>query len=94
MEIDERYCYFEKYNENEIIAYSIYERLNNLLIYRVEGNDIIKILEIKRKFEFRPEIGWKFYSTIEYNNKILFVLKDKRVILLCHDSAILFNLES
>ena len=93
MEIDERFCYFEKYNENEIIAYSIYESSNDLLIYRVEGKDIIKSLEIKRKFMFRPEIGWNFYSVIGYNNKILFVLKDKRVILLCHDSAILFNLE-
>ena len=93
MEIDGRYCYFEKYNENEIIAYSIYESVNDLLIYRVEGYDIIKSLEIKKKFKFRPEIGWNFYSIIRYNNKILFVLKDKRVILLCHDSAILFNLE-
>ena len=73
MEIDERYCYFEKYNENEIIAYSIYESSNDLLIYRVEGNDIIKSLEIKRKFKFSSEIGWNFYSVIGFNNKILFV---------------------
>jgi len=93
MKIDGRYCYFEKYNENEIIAYSIYEDANDLLIYRVEGNNLIKYLEIKKKFKFREEIGWNCYPIIRYNNKILFVLKDKRIILLCHNSVILFNLE-
>ena len=93
IKIDERYCYFEKYSENEIIAYSIYEDENDLLIYRVEGNDLVKGLEIKKKFKFREEIGWNCYPIIRYNNKILFALKDKRIILLCHDSVLLFNLE-
>jgi len=92
MEIKERYSYFVKYNENEIIAYSKYEDENDLLIFRVEGNDIIKSCEVKKNFKFKEVIGWNFYSIIEYNNKILFVLKDKRIILLCHGAAILLNL--
>ena len=92
MEIEGRYNYFEKYNENEIIAYSKYEDENDLLIFRVEGNNIIKSCEVKKKYNFKEIIGWNGYSIIDYNNKILFVLKDKRIILLCHDAAILLNL--
>ena len=79
--------------KNQIIAYSIYEKSNNLLIFRVEGNDIIQNCEIKSKFEFREVIGWNFYSIIKYNNKILFVLKDKRIILLCHGAVLLLDLK-
>jgi len=93
VEIEGIYCNFEKYSENEIIAYSIYEEFNNLLVFRLEGNDLIKSLEIKKKFKFREEIGYNCYPVINYNNKTLFVLKDKRIILLCHGSALLFNLE-
>ena len=92
MKIQGRYTYFEKYNENEIIAYSNYENENDLLIFRVEGDDIIKSCEVKKKFKFKEVKGWNYYSIIEYNNKILFVLKDKRIILLCHGAAILLNL--
>ena len=79
--------------KNLIIAYSVNERINDLLIFRVEGSDIIKSCEIKRKFNFREEIEWNFYSSIKYNNKILFVLKDKRIVLLCHGAIILLDLE-
>jgi len=92
MEIEGKYSYFEKYNENEIIAYSIYENENNLLIYRVEGRELIKSCEIKKQFKFQEELGRNFYSVIRYNNKVLFVLKDKRIILLCHGDALLLNL--
>ena len=93
MEIEERYSYFEKYNENQIIAYSLYEANDDFLIFRVEGNDIIKSCEIKRNFKFQEEIGWNFYAIRNYNNKILFVLKDKRIILLCHGAVILLDLK-
>ena len=92
IEIKGEYSFFEKYNENVIIAYSKYENKNDLLIFRVEGNDIIKNCEVKRKFKFKEVKGWNGYSIINYNNKILFVLKDKRIILLCHGAAILLNL--
>ena len=93
MEIKGEYTYFEKYNENEIIAYSMYEDKNNLFICRIEGNDIIKTCDIKKEFNFKRIIGWNSYSIREYNNKVLFVLKDKRIILLCHGDALLLNLE-
>ena len=93
LEIKGEYTYFEKYNENEIIAYSMYEDKNNLFICRIEGNDIIKTCDIKKEFSFKRIIGWNSYSIREYNNKVLFVLKDKRIILLCHGDALLLNLE-
>ena len=92
IKIDEDYSYFEKYNDSEIIAYSLYENKNDLFIYRVEGSDIIKSCEVKKKFQFKEVIGWNSYSIFTYNNKILFVLEDKRIILLCHGAAILLNL--
>ena len=92
MEIKGKYTYFGKYNENEIIAYSKYENENDLLMFRVEGNDIIKSCEVKKKYNFKEIKGWNSYPIISYNNKILFVLKDKRIILVCHDVAILLNL--
>ena len=92
IEIEGDYSYFEKYNENEIIAYSIYEDENDLLIYRVEGNDLIKSCEVKKNFKFKEVIGRNYYPLIRYNNKVLFVLKDKRIILLCHGAALLLNL--
>ena len=91
MGIEGEYCYFEKYNENEIIAYSIYENINDLLIYRVEGRDIFKICEVKKKFRFK-KFKRNYYDRKRYNNKVLFVLKDKRIILLCHNNALLLNL--
>ena len=92
IKIKGEYSFFEKYNENEIIAYSMYEDENDLLIFRVEGNDIVKSCEVKKQFKFKEVIGWNSYPIIEYNNKILFVLKDKRIILLCHNAAIILNL--
>ena len=92
IKIKGEYNYFEKYNENEIIAYSKYENENDLLIFRVEGNDIVNSCEVKQKFKFNKVIGWNGYSIIEFKNKILFVLKDKRIILLCHNDAVLLNL--
>ena len=93
MEIEGRYSFFEKYNENEIIAYSKYENVNDILIYRVEGNNLIKTCEVKKNFKFREILGRNYYSIIRYNNKTLFVLKDKRIILLCHGEVLLLNLE-
>ena len=92
MEINGEYSYFEKYKENEIIAYSIYENINDLLIYRVEGRDIFKTCEVKKKFKFKKILGRNYYDLKRYDNKLLFVLKDKRIILLCHGNALLLNL--
>jgi len=93
IEIKGNYNYIEKYNEKEIIAYSIYEDENDLFIYRIEENNIIKTCDIKKNFKFKRIIGWNNYSIREYNNKVLFVLKDKSIILLCHGDALLLNLE-
>jgi len=92
IEIKGKYSYFEKYNESEIIAYSKHKNENDLLIFRVEGNDIIKSCEVKNKLKFKDLIGCYSYLILECNNKILFALKDKRIILLCHGSTILLKL--
>jgi len=93
LKIEDELC-LEKYNENEIIAYSKYDYENDLLIFSVEGSDIIKSCEVKNKIEFKEVKGWNSYSNRikESNNKILFVLKDKRIILFCHGIAILLSL--
>ena len=74
-----------KYDENYLIAISINEYKNNLLIFKIEGNNLVKSCEIKTKFKFEEKYGRNGYTVRGYNNKILFVLKDKRIILLCHE---------
>ena len=82
-----------KYNNDYLIAFSEYEEKNDLLIYKVEGNDLVKSCVVKNTFVFKKKIGWNGYSIYEYNNKFLFALKDKRIIMLCHRAIYLLKLE-
>ena len=93
IKLEDHYYYLSKYNNDYLIAYSEYEKSNNLLIYKVEGNDLVKNLEIKNTFGFNQNIGYNCYPIYRYNNKFLFTLKDKRLIILCHGAINILNLE-
>ena len=82
-----------KYNNDYLIAFSEYEEKNDLLIYKVEGNDLVKSCVVKNTFVFKEKIGFNGYTIYEYNNKFLFALKDKRIIMLCHRAIYLLKLE-
>ena len=84
--------YLYKYIENYLIGISTYEKDNDLLVFKVEDNNLIKTCEIKTKLLFEERHGINGYAVRGYNNKILYTLKDKRVILLCHEKMYVLTL--
>ena len=91
--LENYYDYIYKYNNDYIIAFSEYEKRNNLLIYKVQGNNLLKNLVVKNTFGFNQNIGYNCYPIYRYNNKFVFTLKDKRLIILCNGAINLLNLE-
>ena len=87
------YDYLYKYNNQTIIAISERERYNNLFIYKIDNNNLIKNCEIKTKFAFQESYGINHYVVRGYNNKTLFVLNDKRVVMICHNKIYILSLE-
>ena len=75
---------FYKYDHNHIISMPYYEKENNLILYKYEKNQLIKEKEFKNDIKFNEVIGWNGYSINEYKDKNLLVLKDKRIIIVCH----------
>ena len=81
-----------KYDNNYLISYSKYENDNNLSILKIEGNDLIQTCEVKNTFRYKENIGWNGYPVYDFYNKILFILNDKRVIMICHGVIYCLNL--
>ena len=75
-----------KYSNDLLIGASIYEQENNFLVFHIEENDFIHTCTIKTNFKFY-ERYINGDRVLKYNNKILFTLNDKRVILLCDQCA-------
>ena len=86
------HSYLYKYIDDYVIEISIYEEKNNLLVFKVENNNLIKTCHVKTKLIFDEETGINDYAIRGYNNKILYTLKDKRVILLCHENIYVLTL--
>ena len=93
MNLKNYYNYVYKYDSHHIIAISEYENENNILVYKVENNDLIEKCEIKTAFNFKEVIGWNGYSIRGYENKKLLVLNDKRIIMICHETIYILSLE-
>lgn len=91
--VNNSYYYLYKYNDDYLISISQNENNNNLLIYKVEENNIVEKTEIKQNFKFDIKYGFNHYPIQEYNNKILFTLQDKRIILLCHHKITILSLK-
>ena len=73
-----------KYSNNYLITVSMNEKENNITVFKINKNDFIHACTIKTNFWFY-EIFINDDKVIKYNNKILFTLKDKRVIIFCHE---------
>ena len=81
-----------KYSNNLLIGASIYEKENNFLVFRFEDNEFMHSCTIKTNFKFY-ESYINGDRVLKYNNKILFILNDKRVILLCDQCAYVLKLD-
>ena len=75
---------FYKYDSNHIISISNSEEKNSLYLYKYEKNNLIRVKEASNEIQFNKIIGWNGYSIHKYKDKTLFILKDKRIIILCH----------
>ena len=80
-----------KYNEN-LIAISQEEKNNNITIFKVENNDLIKVHIIQKDFPFTKRYRWNNYSISDYINNSLLVLKDKRIIIIYSKKLYIFKL--
>jgi len=89
---DKENCYKCKYDTKYLIALSKYEEKNNLIIYEIKDNDLIESFTIKVNISFNKIYGRNGYEIISHNNKFLLTLKDKRIIILCHDKVYILKL--
>ena len=87
------YGYMYKYDEQYIFALSKYEEENTLTIYKIENNDLIEYGKIKTNLFFDKLYGRNGYSITIYNNTFLLTLKNKRVLITCHDKIYLLKLD-
>ena len=86
------YGYMYKFYNKYLITISKYEENNDLTIYKYQENDLVKHCKIKTNIAFRKTIGWNGYTITGYNNKFLFTLKNKKVIVLSHNKIYVFQL--
>ena len=91
--LDKSKNYMYQFDNKYIIALSKYEDNNKLLVYKIDNNDLVEYCEIKANLLFEKIYGRNNYTITTYNNKFLFTLKDKRVIITCHDKLYILKLE-
>ena len=82
----ERMHYMYRFDDKYFITVSLDEERNDLLVYKNQNNDVIEYCGFRTKITFEKIIGWNHYPIRGYNDKFLFTLKDKRVIILCHNN--------
>ena len=91
-ELIERMHYLYKYDNNYLISISQYEKRNWINVYKVQDNDVVKYSTLNKEISFEEIRGWNGYSIHGYNNKFLLTLKDKRVLVICHDKMVVLKL--
>ena len=72
-----------KYDDEHLILLSKEKMEYNLIILKAQNNDLIKHCIIKTKLKFTKNYI-RGYSVNAYNDKFIFTLKDKRIIVLCY----------
>ena len=82
----ERMHYMYRFDDKYFVTVSLDEGRNDLLVYKNQNNDVIEYCGFRTKITFEKIIGWNHYPIRGYNDKFLFTLKDKRVIILCHNN--------
>ena len=85
--------YIYKYDEKYIITISKEENENWINVYKKQNSDMIKYSELGTNVDFDIIIGWNGNVIKGYNNKFLFTLKDKRVIIICHNKMYALKLK-
>ena len=85
--------YMYKFDEHYILTLPINEEKNTLTIYKRENNDLIECNRIETNISYKKYYRRLGYPKKKYNNKFLLKLKDKRIIIICHNKINLLKLE-
>ena len=88
----QNFDYFYRYDDQYLIGISKLERQNDLYIYKLDNNEIFEYCVIKVKNTFDEIRGWNHYAVRGFNNKFLYTLKDKRIVIICHDKLYLLKI--
>ena len=82
--------YLYKFDKNHLIASSVSDEKNNLVIYKIENKDLIKQYVISAEL---------FEKIFRYTKKrmiggceFIFLLKDKRIMIRCYEKIYLFEM--
>ena len=90
---ENHYIYMYKYDIQYLITISIDEADNWIDIYKKQNNDVIKHGSIKTNIPFKKEHRWNNEPIKKFNNnKNLLTLKDKRVVIICHNNIYVLKL--
>ena len=84
--------YLFKLSNKYITQFFLENEENNIIIYKIENNNIINQHKIKVNKIFKNLFEYKDFSEVKYHNNSLISLKDKIVIILCRDKIYLFRL--
>ena len=90
-EIKEYFHFMYQYDKQYLFSVSDDERYNRLFIYKVENNKVDEYIMFDSDISFKKRFGWNSPIS-EYNNKFLFTLKDKRVIIFCQNIIYILRL--
>ena len=91
--LEKCYGYMYKYDEQYILTLSKKEEKNTLRIYKIENNDLKKYGKIKANLSFKKMYHIILHPLKKYNDKFLLILKDKRIIITCHNKMYLLKLD-
>ena len=82
IKLENDFNYMCKFIDNYVISISLYNNINNLLIYKVVENDLVKNLLVKTKIKFQQIKSLLNFFEETNSNKKIYVLNDKRIILI------------
>ena len=82
IKLEQYYNFFNKLNKKYLIALSQQKISNNIEIFKIENNDLIKVNIVQKKFDFSSKYRWSDYLIDDYNNNPILMLKDKRILIL------------
>jgi hypothetical protein len=82
--------YLYKFDKNHLIASSVSDEKNNLVIYKIENKDLIKHYVIKAQLfeKILLDSNKRMIGGCEF----IFLLRDKRIMILCYDKIYLFEM--
>ena len=94
IKLEDTKCLY-KYDNNYLITLSKYEIVNIIKIYKIQNNDLInyKEFEVKLYHYIKPPRKRLIIESLFYkDNKCLLVLKNKKIIIYCHEKLNLLQL--